>query len=74
MSKKSSAYIAQRAVWRETGDPFFPCETNVDGVRWVVRLNEWPDEPFAYTLMIGDAPVLDFNDWPAAWVRPLRGG
>ena len=63
-------YLSVRAKWRETGNPFFPCEADVDGQKWTLRLNEWPEEPLAYTLMIGGREVLNFNEWPSAWLRP----
>jgi len=60
--------LAQIVVWRQTGDLSIPWETQVDGHRWQVRLNDFPDEPM-YTLLIDEALVGDFQEWPRYWDR-----
>ena len=46
---------------------------SVEGSRWTIRLNDFPDEPL-FTLMISGQAVLHFDDWPewpGGWgVRP----
>ena len=60
--------LAQIVVWRQTGDPYIPWGTDVDGHRWQVRLNDFPDEPM-YALLIDEALVGDFQEWPQYWDR-----
>lgn len=69
------ARLLKRSEWpvtfEQTGDPRFPYEAkNIEGKTWLVRLNEFPEEPFLYTLNIDGEPVEDLIEWPAAWIRP----
>jgi hypothetical protein len=59
----------RRIEWRATGDAELPYEADVDGVRWTVRVNDFPAEPL-YTLIVGGAEARDINTWPRAWIRP----
>jgi hypothetical protein len=56
--------------WQSTGNPEFPYHAFVDGERWVIRLNDWPDDPSFYTLLVGSEVVMDVPAWPDAWKRP----
>jgi hypothetical protein len=61
---------ARRAVtFRRTGSAELPYEAEVDGARWVVRVNDFPAEPL-YTLLIDGRAVGDLDAWPPAWRRP----
>lgn len=60
-------------VWRMGPDPEFIYVADVDGQRWVIRLGDFPAEPL-YTLLVDDAEVLCFDDWPATWRRPDHPG
>jgi uncharacterized protein YjaG (DUF416 family) len=62
------AKLARDVAWTDTGDVDFPWSAQVDGVRWRVRINDFPDEPM-YGLEVGGADVGDFHDWPAEWSR-----
>lgn len=42
--------------------------TKVKGKQWVVRINNFPDEP-AYTLIVGGNEILHFSDWPSEWTK-----
>ena len=55
--------------WTGTGDLVVPWEVTIDGGRWQVRLNDFPDE-FMYTLLMGERSIGDFHDWPDSWSRP----
>jgi hypothetical protein len=42
---------------------------SVDGQRWTIRLNDFPEEPL-YTLFVEGRPILHFDEWPrwpGAW-------
>ena len=62
--------LAQHVEWNDTGDVDFPWSAQVDGARWRVRINDFPDEEM-YSLEIDGVFVGDFNDWPEQWTRPL---
>lgn len=62
--------FARAIEWRASGDPERPYEADVDGARWQVRLNDWPDYPAVYTLLGPGGVAVDFDEWPAAWQRP----
>lgn len=47
-----------------------PYEADVGGARWRVRVNEFPEEPSLYSLLVGDEVVEELMEWPAAWTRP----
>jgi hypothetical protein len=42
--------------------------TRVNGRRWHIRVNNFPDEP-AYTLIVYGREILHFNEWPAEWTK-----
>lgn len=64
--------INQRVDWQPTGDGEFPFEAQVGGERWRIRVNDWPEEPTVYSLMVGRRAAYHFDDWPAQWVRPAE--
>jgi hypothetical protein len=41
-------------------------QARVDSNKWMIRLNDFPDEPL-YTLIVGGAEIIHFNEWPAGW-------
>lgn len=61
-------HLARPLTWYRSGDVDFPWDTEVDGVKWRVRINDFPDEPM-YSLVIGDNEIGPFHDWPANWER-----
>jgi hypothetical protein len=60
--------LARHVTWVDTGDPFYPWTADVEGARWRLRINDFPEEAL-YTLFIGDTAIGDLDDWPAAWHR-----
>lgn len=57
-------------IFRESGDARMPWVARVGSEVWQVRVNEFPEEPTLYTLLVDGNPTLDFDDWPADWLRP----
>jgi uncharacterized protein YjaG (DUF416 family) len=60
--------LAREIAWDDTGDVDYPWSAGVDGARWRVRVNDFPDEPM-YSLEIDRVVVGDFHDWPEQWTR-----
>jgi uncharacterized protein YjaG (DUF416 family) len=60
--------LTRKLSWRLTDDVDHPWATRVAGKTWRVRLNDFPDD-IMYTLIINDAVVGKFHDWPKAWQR-----
>lgn len=59
----------QRIIWQRTNHSEFPYETKVDGVRWQIRVNDFPAEAL-YTLLIAGQEREDYDEWPSRWRRP----
>lgn len=59
----------RRIQWQESEDADYPYETEIDGARWRLRLNDFPDEPL-FTLFIGDTEWGHFDDLPPGWQTP----
>jgi len=63
----AAAYRACDGEWRYCADTTeYLLETQVGAHRWMVRMNDFPDEPL-YTLFIEGEAIIDFNDWPKGW-------
>ena len=60
--------VARPSTWTPTGDLDYPWAADVDGQRWQVRLNDFPDDVM-YTLIVAQDAVGDLHDWPLAWDR-----
>jgi hypothetical protein len=56
--------------WLATSDAEFPYRVAVSGDEWVVRVDDWPDDPHVYTLLINGAEAFGFDAWPDTWSRP----
>jgi hypothetical protein len=54
--------------WHETGDVEHPYQATVGRQTWVIRLNDFPEEPL-YTLIVDGKDVIDFDNWPPRWLR-----
>jgi hypothetical protein len=60
---------ARRVAWRRTGKGEHPYEAEVDGRRWILRVNDFPAEPM-YTVLVDGVEVEDLEGWPEGWRRP----
>jgi hypothetical protein len=60
--------LARIIAWDGNTDLDHPWAAVVDGERWQVRLNEFPDD-FMYSLIVDGAAEGDFHDWPGTWQR-----
>jgi hypothetical protein len=60
--------LTRELTWRRTNDLDHPWTTEAGGETWRVRLNDFPDDVM-YTLIIDDAVIGSFHDWPACWKR-----
>jgi hypothetical protein len=61
-------HLARQVAWTSAPDPIAPWTASVDGARWQVRINDYPDE-ILYSLIIDGAVIADFHDWPEGWLR-----
>ncbi len=57
-------------TWRGTDDADFPYSTVYEGKHLLLRVNDWPDEPYLYTMVVDGREVLELEEWPPAWRRP----
>ena len=56
--------INQHVAWIATDDGEYPFEAQVDGARWRIRVNDWPEDPTVYSLMVNTRAVHHFDNWP----------
>jgi hypothetical protein len=61
--------LKRHITWELTESAEYPYQAVIDGVRYVVRINDFPEE-MLYTLIVDSHEYIDFNSWPACWVRP----
>jgi hypothetical protein len=40
----------------------------VQGARWKLKMNDFPDEPL-WSLFIDGRRMADFSDWPPEWTK-----
>jgi hypothetical protein len=65
-------YCERPVRWQRTGDPEYPYETRVDGQRWVLRVDDYPNVPWVYALLVDGREVIYEDEWPEDWERPAR--
>jgi hypothetical protein len=64
--------LQRHVAWHSAscGEPHIEFEAVVSGCQWLVRINDFPDEPL-YTLLIDRTDIIHFDDWPEFWgTRP----
>ena len=62
--------LAHKVDFELSSDKHLPWEASVDGERWQIRINPFPEEEYAYSLLVDGVVVESFPSWPAAWTRP----
>jgi hypothetical protein len=55
--------------WQPMADARFPHAAHARNRRYVLRLDDFPAE-LVHTLMHEGEALLDFDDWPSAWIGP----
>ena len=55
--------------WSKCRENNFVYKATVKSSIWMLRMNDFPDEPL-FTLFIDGKEILHFNDWPPAWTKP----
>ncbi|MBO2448557.1 hypothetical protein J4573_15750 [Actinomadura barringtoniae] len=60
--------------WHATGHPVFPAAANIDGIWWVMRLNDFPDHPLWTLFIHGNTKRFDTTELPEHWDHPLSPG
>ncbi|GAB2660944.1 hypothetical protein GCM10027068_46260 [Prescottella soli] len=66
-----SELLARILSWQDTGDAVVPYRRSIRGRDLRIRLGDFPAEAL-YTLLDGDEPIEEFDDWPECWQRPTR--
>jgi len=55
-----------------TDDARHPYAAGVDGARWTLRVNEFPEDASVYSLLVDGVVVEELMAWPSAWERSNR--
>jgi len=63
-------YAAQVVHFQPTPVARYPFEARVGEDLWLIRVNEFPEEPTPYSLLIAEQVVADLIEWPQNWTRP----
>lgn len=64
----------RRIDFEAEADARLPYRASVDGQHWQVRVNDFPEHPAVYTLLIDGEEVADVAEWPSCWRRPVAAG
>ena len=60
----------QPVRWTKTDDAEFPYTAQINGDTWVIRVNDWPEDPTVFSLLVNDEEHLDFDGWSKRWNKP----
>jgi len=55
--------------WNKTEDGEYPFRAEYGENSYIIRVNDWPEDPTVYTLLGPDGWLADFDDWPECWTR-----
>jgi len=60
-----SRYLrTENTAWRLSDRDEYHFESNFNGDVWSVRINDFPDEPWLFSLFVNGKHTVDFNEWP----------
>ena len=62
--------LSRSVTWEDSADVRLPYRATVDGACWQVQHNEFPEEPFPYSLLVDSEIIGGFIDWPEGWNKP----
>lgn len=68
MSAELERLKKKRLLWSSTDSAEYPFKTNVDGVEYKIRINDFPAEAM-YSIIRDGKTRGDFDDWPSPWER-----
>jgi len=60
--------------WDHTGDAEHPYRAWVQSTWWVIRVNDFPEQPSVYSLFIDRREVAQIQRWPRAWTKGSTTG
>lgn len=63
-----STCLKQAVAWVKTDRAEFPYTAEVKGQTWLIRINNFPEEPL-YTLLIENQEIGSFDDWSTVWYK-----
>lgn len=63
-----SACLKQATAWVKTDRAEFPYTADINGQTWLIRVNDFPEEPL-YTLLIENQEIGSFDDWSPVWFK-----
>lgn len=63
-------YARMRIEWVESTEPNIRYEAQVEGKTLSIRVNDFPAEPYLYTLLVSGVEADSFMDFPTCWTRP----
>lgn len=61
--------LVNRVAWEASGNGEYPYVAHIGDQTYSIRVNDFPAEPL-YTLLVGEDPLADLDDWPVAWTKP----
>ena len=68
-SARLTACALRPVQFRRGESAELPFLAEVEGERWVVRINDFPERAL-YSLLIGGEEAGDLEGWPPAWHKP----
>jgi hypothetical protein len=61
--------FSHEVCWHRSDEAVYPYSATLKGKKLLIRVNEFPVEPYMYTLFFDGKRLCDFNGWPDSWKR-----